>query len=149
MNDEIKNNPTYRFYDNKDNIFVVKMVPKLENVWASYCGRIFRIDLHTLRFKEVRYNTKRKNPQAKILTPEASKSICVHRMIASAWLLNPENKATVNHKNFKKDDNSVPNLEWMTPEENNQHANEKHPKHTNFQNYRDWCNGIGNFDPNK
>tara|TARA_R110000744_G_C19135943_1_gene537618 strand:- start:69 stop:593 length:525 start_codon:yes stop_codon:yes gene_type:complete len=46
----------------------------------------------------------------------------VHRIVAEHFIPNDKNKATVNHKNGIKYDNSVGNLEWATYSENMQHA---------------------------
>lgn len=46
-----------------------------------------------------------------------------HRFIAETWIVNPENKPTVNHINKIRDDNRVENLEWMTHKEQSVHKN--------------------------
>ena len=52
-----------------------------------------------------------------------SKVVTVHRLIASAFIPNPNNLETVNHINYIKDDNRVENLEWMSYSENSGNKN--------------------------
>lgn len=55
-------------------------------------------------------------------TEGVPKHLSIHRAVALAFVPNPHNKLSVNHKNGDKTDNRSSNLEWCTNLENLKHG---------------------------
>jgi hypothetical protein len=75
-----------------------------------------------------------KGPSGEISKPQTAKYVrycrlgkfyAAHRLVAQAFLPNPDNLPQVNHKDGDKYNNLVDNLEWCDASHNQRHAREK------------------------
>lgn len=77
-----------------------------------------------------RYNHKGYKVVDLLDSTQKHKYCLVHRLLALAFIPNPENKPQVNHIDGVKDHNILENLEWVTNAENQIHAYEHGLNHT-------------------
>ena len=62
-------------------------------------------------------------PQVQLKSKKGkNRTIYVHRLVAVAFIPNPENKLCVNHIDENRENNVLENLEWVTHKENSNHG---------------------------
>ena len=86
-------------------------VSNFGRVKSSYTNRILKPIKHTTGYLGV--NLYKNN---------VSYTKTIHRLVAQAFIPNPENKPEVNHIDEDKTNNMISNLEWVTSKENVNHG---------------------------
>ena len=97
---EIKNFPGYVITDNGKVISYKFKKPRVMKTWLQKSG-----------YENI-----------KLCKENHTYHFLIHRLVAEAFIPNPENKATVNHIDCNRHNNNVKNLEWATYRENNDYA---------------------------
>ena len=97
---------------------MLKAIPNLDGYYASSDGRIWSSLNNCWRKPSKTY-------KGYYILKIKGKVYGVHRLIALAFIPNPDNLETVDHVNEIKTDNRPENLRWMTREENNSRSKSK------------------------
>lgn len=99
-------------------------IKSFPDYYITDTGNVYsRNYMHTGRIKKMR-PIKKTTGYLSVFLCKNNKTFnkLVHRLVAEAFIPNPENKRTINHKNGIKTDNRVDNLEWNSYSENVLHA---------------------------
>lgn len=73
------------------------------------------------------------------------KTIRVHRLVATAFIPNPMNYPVINHKDCNPANNIVDNLEWCTPEYNNNYAPTKQKRSAGVIQYNRYGDEVARY----
>lgn len=94
-----------------ENHYVVSNKGRVKGIGKKSKYRILVPMIHQQGYERVRLSVSGKH-----------RFFLIHRLVAEAFIFNPDQKATVNHIDGNKRNNCVENLEWATQSENNLHA---------------------------
>jgi len=95
-----------------------KPIESFENYQVSTLGRVKNKNSNKL----MKSSSKGGYLGISLINSLGQKTFKVHRLVALAFISNPENKTDVNHMDKNKHNNNICNLEWNTRRENNIHS---------------------------
>lgn len=122
-----------------------KLIEGYDHYLVSTWGKIYRIDKAFQVEADYQHMTRK---LSELSTEETSKGYLrvylskngkrkhhkVHRLVAQAFIPNPDNKPQVNHIDGNKKNNSITNLEWVTDTENKERRKEILDKEKPYEN---------------
>ena len=120
-------------------------IENYEDYQVSNHGRVKSLNYNKTKQEQIlkQVTTKYGYKQVGLCKNGTPKMLYVHRLVASAFIPNPNNYPFINHKDEVKTNNHVDNLEWCTAQYNNNYGtrNEKVSKALSGEN----CHLFGKF----
>lgn len=91
---------------------------------VSNLGRVKSFAIPAMKQGKILKPNKKSNGYMRIILCKngVHKFVYIHRLVAEAFVPNPENKPCVNHIDNERANNHADNLEWCTQKENVRHA---------------------------
>lgn len=108
-----------------------KIIEGFEDYIVTKDGQIFSIKYDRLQ-KCATYFTSNGYEMIKLCKENKTYAKLVHRLVAQAYIPNPDNKEEVDHKNANVKDNNYKNLRWATRKENMDFSFERTSQTRNF-----------------
>lgn len=102
-----KYNDMYKGMYQVSNLGRVRSLDRIDSRGFHHRGRILTTGIDRTGYPNIHLSKK-----------SNSRTVRVHRLVALTFIPNPDNKPQVNHKDEKRDNNNVDNLEWVTAKEN-------------------------------
>lgn len=113
-----------------------KQIENFENYEVSTYGRVRK----NYKNKKVKYLKPMKTNGylcVELWKNRKRKRIKIHRLVAIAFISNPDNLPQVNHKDLNKENNNVENLEWISNRDNCLHYHKNKNKKNKLHNIAD------------
>ena len=139
----IKNIEIWKDIDGFDNIYQVSNLGKVRSkdrivvAWNNT-----KNDYSSKRIKGKILKQSIRNGYYSVTLTKERISCSVHRLLATTFIDNQENKETVNHKDGNKLNNHLSNIEWATYKENTQHAIQTHLKKNSYNDKKVFMNTL-------
>lgn len=103
-----------------DNEVVWKPIPGYEQLYEiSNTGFVRNVQTGLIKSNEIDKNG---YVRIQLCKHKVRRKFFIHRLVATCFIENPQNKPQVNHKDMNRSNNCVDNLEWTTNSENQLHA---------------------------
>lgn len=118
----------------------LEMVVPMYSYLISNLGKVYRYDKKSGKHIEVKQSIN-SGGYYTVTLPRWGKEfkwMSVHRLVAMAFIPNPDNLPMVNHIDGNKLNNCVENLEWCTAYHNNKHARDTGLNNVSESNHKRW-----------
>ena len=100
----------------------MKRIKEYENYGITSCGKVYNFD--TGKFLSI-YKNYKGYYNVKLSKDGIAKEFKLHRLVAEAYIPNPNGYETVDHIDNCKTHNWANNLQWMSREDNTKKARNK------------------------